>query len=102
MAAPDLTTLAPIDAIPLPGDIFDWYTLRVRRGDRFYSQVLQSGFGALTLPQIVERVAVAGEMVRDDERDETNRAGTGRADSIAENAFQDQRDDDRAPADEDR
>jgi hypothetical protein len=52
----DQRRLAPIDAIPLPGDIFDWYALKVRRGDRFYSQVLQSGFGALTLPQIVERV----------------------------------------------
>ena len=33
-------------------------------------------------------------------RDETDRAGAGRADPVAEDSFQDQRHDDRAPADE--
>ena len=35
-------------------------------------------------------------------RDETDRAGAGRADSIPENSFKNQRDNDRAPADENR
>ena len=35
-------------------------------------------------------------------RDEADRARAGRADSVAENSFEDQRDDDRAPTDEDR
>jgi hypothetical protein len=48
---------APIDALPLPSDIFDFYAARVGRGDRIYYQVLPSGFGpSLDLPTIVGRV----------------------------------------------
>src|SRR5438105_13765067 len=40
-------------------------------------------------------------MMRDDERDKTDRAGARSADAIAENSFEDERDDDCAPTDED-
>ena len=50
--------------------------------------------------QHLERVAAAGEMMRDDQRDETDRARAGRADPVAENSLEDERHDDRAPADE--
>src|ERR1041384_5793107 len=41
-------------------------------------------------------------MMRDDQRDETDRARARRADSVSKNSFQNQRDNHRAPADEDR
>jgi hypothetical protein len=60
-AAASLTPLqrkhAPIDTLPLPSDIFDFYAAHVGRGDRIYYQVLPSGFGpSLDLPTIVGRV----------------------------------------------
>jgi hypothetical protein len=36
---------APATMMPLPGDVFDFYADRVRRGDRIYFQVMRSGFG---------------------------------------------------------
>jgi hypothetical protein len=45
---------APLDKIPLPSDIFDFYRAYVGRGDRIYYQVLPSGFGQFfDLPSIV-------------------------------------------------
>src|SRR5439155_25125123 len=52
--------------------------------------------------QHLERVAAACEMMRDDQRDKANRARARRADSVSENSFEYQRDNDRAPADENR
>src|SRR3954466_4357163 len=49
--------------------------------------------------QHLEGVAAAREMMRDDERDETDRAGAGCPDSVTENAFENQGDDHGAPAD---
>jgi hypothetical protein len=43
--------------VPLPGDVFDFYAARVRRGDRVYFLVLKSGFGRyFDLKQTVARV----------------------------------------------
>ena len=35
---------APLTAIPLPADVFDWYASLLTRGDRVYYQVEPSGF----------------------------------------------------------
>jgi hypothetical protein len=49
---------APIDALPLPSNVFDFYRDRLRRGDRYYLQVLPSGFGPFAdLPTVVATVA---------------------------------------------
>jgi hypothetical protein len=29
----------PVERVPLPGDVFDWYAERVHRGDRIYLQI---------------------------------------------------------------
>ena len=50
--------------------------------------------------QHFEGVAAAGEMMGDDQRDKTNCARASRADAVSENALEYQRDDDRAPANE--
>jgi hypothetical protein len=48
---------APIDALPLPSNVFDFYRDRLRRGDRYYLQVLESGFGPFAdLPTAVATV----------------------------------------------
>jgi hypothetical protein len=45
---------APIDGIPLPSEVFDFYAAHVRRGDRIYFQVVREPFGNyLDLPGIV-------------------------------------------------
>lgn len=45
---------APIDAIPLPSDVFDFYADHLEPRDRVYFLVLRSGFGQFfTLQQIV-------------------------------------------------
>jgi hypothetical protein len=45
---------APLTAIPLPADVFDFYADRLSRGDRVYYQVQQSGFShEFDLPTIV-------------------------------------------------
>ena len=47
----------PIDALPLPSNVFDYYRDRLRRGDRYYLQVLESGFGPFAdLPTAVATV----------------------------------------------
>ena len=51
--------------------------------------------------QHLHRVAASGEMMRDDEGDEPDRAGAGCADAVAKDSLENERDDDRAPADED-
>jgi hypothetical protein len=46
---------APLTAIPLPADVFDWYASLLTRGDRVYYQVEPSGFShSFDLPTIVE------------------------------------------------
>ena len=50
--------------------------------------------------QHFQGVAAAGEMMRDDQGHKTNRARARRADAVSENSFKYQRDNDRAPADE--
>ena len=48
----------PIDALPLPSNVFDFYRDRLRPGDRYYLQVLESGFGPFAdLPTIVATVS---------------------------------------------
>src|SRR5437016_13937628 len=60
----------------------------------------QPNVGVENRLQHLERVAAAREMVRDDQGHKTNRTGAGCADSVAKNALENQRYDDRAPADE--
>jgi hypothetical protein len=44
----------PLDRLPLPGDVFDFYRSHLRRGDRVYFNVMPSGFGPyFDLPGIV-------------------------------------------------
>lgn len=51
-------THAPIDALPLPSNVFDFYRDRLHHGDRYYLQVLESGFGPFAdLPTVVATVA---------------------------------------------
>jgi hypothetical protein len=46
-----------ITALPLPASVFDFYAQRVKRGDRVYYNVMESGFGSFfTLPEIVAAV----------------------------------------------
>jgi len=48
---------APVTAIPLPADVFDFYADRVVHGDRVYYQVSPSGFShSFDLPTIVQAV----------------------------------------------
>ncbi len=48
---------APLDALPLPAAVFDFYRAYLRSGDRFYFQVLESGFGQFAdLPTAVATV----------------------------------------------
>ena len=45
---------APVDGIPLPSEVFDFYAAHVHRGDRVYFQVVVEPFGNyLDLPGIV-------------------------------------------------
>lgn len=49
---------APIDAMGLPSDIFDFYAEHVERGDRVYVQVREGGFSAfMDLPTAVRYAA---------------------------------------------
>jgi len=46
-----------ITGLPLPASVFDFYADRVRRGDRVYFNVMESGFGSFfSLPEIVAAV----------------------------------------------
>ena len=72
---------------------------RITGGDRDHVRG-QPDVGVEHGLQHFEGVAAAGEMMRDDQRDETNRARAGRADAVPKNSLEDQRHDDRAPADE--
>jgi hypothetical protein len=48
----------PIEGLPLPSNVFDFYRDRLHRGDRYYLQVLESGFGPFAdLPTIVATVS---------------------------------------------
>jgi hypothetical protein len=48
---------APLDALPLPANVFDFYRAFLRSGDRVYFQVLESGFGQFAdLPTVVATV----------------------------------------------
>jgi hypothetical protein len=48
---------APLDALPLPANVFDFYRAHLRLGDRVYFQVLESGFGPFAdLPTVVATV----------------------------------------------
>ena len=48
---------APLDALPLPANVFDFYRAYLRSGDRIYFQVLESGFGGFVdLPTVVATV----------------------------------------------
>jgi hypothetical protein len=48
---------APLDALPLPANVFDYYRAHLRLGDRVYFQVLESGFGPFAdLPTVVATV----------------------------------------------
>lgn len=49
---------APIDAMPLPANVFDFYRDQMRPRDRYYLQVLESGFGQFAdLPTAVATMA---------------------------------------------
>lgn len=49
---------APIDALPLPAGVFDFYRDHIRATDRYYLQVLESGFGPFAdLPTVVATMA---------------------------------------------
>jgi hypothetical protein len=43
---------SPLDAIPLPSDVFDFYAAHLRPGDRFYLDVKEGGYGIFDLPTI--------------------------------------------------
>lgn len=45
---------APLAALGLDGNVFDWYATYVGRGDRVYYQVLPSGLGTMDLPTAVK------------------------------------------------
>ena len=44
---------APLAVLELDGNVFDWYSHYVARGDRVYYQVLPSGLGTMDLPTAV-------------------------------------------------
>lgn len=70
---PEQREHAPLDALPLPANVFDFYRAFLRSGDRVYFQVLESGFGQFAdLPTVVATVgryyllpAVAVERLED-------------------------------------
>ena len=44
---------APLAVLELDGNVFDWYSQYIARGDRVYYQVLPSGLGTMDLPTAV-------------------------------------------------